>query len=47
MKLAVIFDSKTGNTQKAAEWIAEGMNQVENAEARVYSIHDIDQCVVN
>ena len=30
MKLAVIYDSKTGNTQKAAEWIAEGMNEVED-----------------
>ncbi len=25
MKLAVIYDSKTGNTKQAAEWIAEGM----------------------
>ena len=25
MKLAVIYDSKTGNTKQAAEWIARGM----------------------
>ena len=25
MKLCVIYDSKTGNTRQAAEWIAEGM----------------------
>ena len=43
MKLAVIYDSKSGNTQIAAEWIAEGINQVESAEARAFSIHDIDE----
>ena len=26
MKLAVIYDSRTGNTRQAAEWITEGMN---------------------
>ena len=43
MKLAVIYDSKTGNTKQAAEWIVEGMNQIENTEARVFSIHDTDE----
>ncbi len=43
MRLAVIYDSKTGNTRQAAEWITEGMNQTENIEARAFSIHDIDE----
>ena len=43
MKLTVIYDSKTGNTRQAAEWIAEGMNQAENTEAKAFSIHDIDE----
>ena len=34
MKLAVLYDSRTGNTKQAAEWIAEGMASVEGAEAR-------------
>ena len=28
MKLAVIYDTKTGTTKQAAEWIAEGMQKV-------------------
>ena len=27
MKLAVLYDSKSGNTKQAAEWIAAGMNE--------------------
>ena len=46
MKRAVIYDSKTGNTKKAAEWIAEGMNAVPGAEARTFSIHEIDEAFV-
>ena len=38
MKLAVIFDSKTGNTKQAGEWIVEGMNQVDGVEARAFLI---------
>lgn len=43
MKFAVVYDSKTGNTRQAAEWIAEGMNQAENTEAKAFSIYDIDE----
>ena len=43
MKLAVIYDSKTGKTKQAAEWIAEGMNNTADTEARAFSIHDIDE----
>ena len=42
MKLAVIYDSKTGNTRQAAEWIAEGMNRVPEAEARAFHIGEVD-----
>ncbi len=42
MKLAVLYDSKTGNTAQAAAWIAEGMNEVENVEAMAFSIEDAD-----
>ncbi len=43
MRFAVIYDSKTGNTRQAAEWIAEGMNGAENAEAKAFSIHEVDE----
>lgn len=43
MKLAVIYDSKTGNTRQAAEWIAEGMKREESIEAGAFSIHEIDE----
>ncbi len=43
MRFAVVYDSITGNTRQAAEWIAEGINQTENTEAKAFSIHDIDE----
>ena len=43
MKLAVIYDSKTGNTKQAAEWIAEGMNLAAGAEARTLAIGEVDE----
>ena len=43
MKLTVIYDSKTGNTKQAAEWIAEGMNKVAETEAKAFSINEIDE----
>ncbi len=46
MKFSVIYDSKTGNTKQAAEWIAEGMNRTADADARAFSIHDIDETFV-
>lgn len=42
MDLAVIYDSKTGNTQKAAEWIASGMRAVEGVNARTFCIADTE-----
>lgn len=42
MKLSVIYDSKTGNTKQAAEWIAEGMARVPDVEARSFHIGEVD-----
>ncbi|MCR4956231.1 MAG: flavodoxin domain-containing protein [Lachnospiraceae bacterium] len=42
MKLAVIYDSKTGNTKKAANWIVEGMSEVEGIMAKAFSIDEVD-----
>ena len=42
MKLAVVFDSKTGNTKQAAEWIAEGMRRVPDINARAFHISEVD-----
>ncbi len=46
MKLAVVYDSKTGNTGKAAEWIVEGMSQVSSVEARSFSLESVDEAYV-
>ncbi len=43
MKAAVIFDSKTGNTKMAAEWIVEGMKNVDGVDARAFSVHSVDE----
>ena len=32
MKLVVIYHSETENTKQAAEWIADGMNEVSGLE---------------
>ena len=42
MKLSVIYHTRTGHTKLGAEWIAEGMNRIEGAEAKVFSIDDVD-----
>jgi len=46
MKLAVIYDSKTGNTKQAAEWIVQGMNEVEGVEAAAFGIDAVDEAFV-
>ena len=43
MKLAVIVDSKTGNTRQAADWIVQGMNQVEGMEAKAFTIPEVNE----
>ena len=39
---AIIYDSKTGTTKQAAEWIAEGMQEAFDAEAKCFSIQETD-----
>lgn len=46
MKLAVIVDSKTGNTRQAADWIVQGMNRVEDMEAKAFTLPDVDEAFV-
>ena len=36
MKMSVIYHSKSDNTKNMAEIIVEGMNLVENAQARLF-----------
>ena len=47
MKIAVIYDSRTGNTKQAAVWIIEGMRSVFGIDARAFSIRDVDDGFVN
>ncbi|SFG57805.1 NAD(P)H dehydrogenase (quinone) [Lachnospiraceae bacterium C7] len=46
MKLAIVYDSKTDNTKKAAEWIAEGMEKVEGVEAKAFHVNEVDEAFV-
>lgn len=46
MKLAVLYDSKTGNTAKMAEQIAEGAMEVPFVEAKAFSINAVDETFV-
>ena len=46
MKLSIVYDSKTGNTAKMAEYIIEGVAQVAGAEAKAFSIESIDEAYV-
>ena len=43
MKMSVIYHSRTGNTEKMAELVAQGMNSVAGAEARIFSIDNVDE----
>lgn len=42
MKLSILYFSKTGNTKKAAEYIASGMKSVQDIEVGLYDIDHID-----
>ena len=46
MKLSVIYDSRTGNTKRCAEWIAAGMSRVACVEAKTFSTKDVDEAFV-
>ncbi len=43
MNLAVIYDTKTGNTKKAAEWIVSGMTEISGVEAKAFSVESVDK----
>lgn len=43
MKTTVLYYSKSGNTKKMAEIIAEGMSSVEGVSAKTFSIDEIDE----
>lgn len=42
MKVLVVFDTKSGNTQKVAELIADGINSVESNETKVANVKNVD-----
>lgn len=42
MKAAIVFDSRTHTTEKAATFIAEGLKSVDDIEARCFSIDEAD-----
>ncbi len=46
MKLAVIYDSKSGNTKQAGEWITEGMHSIKDDEAKSFPIDSVDEAFV-
>jgi len=43
MKIAVIYHSETGNTERMAELVAEGCRKVPEIEAKTMSIADVDK----
>lgn len=43
MKLAVVYDTKTGNTAKMAEYVIEGITSVNGAEAKAFPIIEVDE----
>ena len=43
MNLAVIYDSITGNTKMAAEWIISGMNEMTGVNAKSFPIQTVDE----
>ena len=42
MRLAIVYDTKTGNTAKMAEYLIEGFTAVEGAEAKAFPITAVD-----
>lgn len=43
MKLAIVYYTETGNTQKAAEFVAEGMKKAEGVEVALFPLDAIDE----
>lgn len=46
MKMTVFYYSKTGNTAKMAQAIADGMQTVDGVEAKTFSIDSVDEAWV-
>jgi len=42
MKIAIVYFSQTGNTQKVADLIAEGAKKIENVDVKSMSVEEID-----
>jgi NAD(P)H dehydrogenase (quinone) len=42
MKIAIIYHSETGNTDKVAKLVAKGAEKVEGVETKCMSINDVD-----
>ena len=43
MRLAIVYDTQTGNTAKMAEYLIEGFTAVEGAEAKAFPITAADE----
>ena len=41
-KISVIYDSKTGNTEAVAGYMADGMNSVDGVEAKAFLYSEVD-----
>ena len=46
MQISIIYDSKTGNTAKAAQYIIEGIEKVEGIYGKAFHIDNIDETYV-
>ena len=42
MKIAIVYFSKTGNTQKMAEVVKTGVEKVEGCQARLFDLNHVD-----
>ena len=42
LKAAIVYDSRTGHTAKAAAYIGEGIQKVARIEVRSFSIYELD-----
>ena len=42
MNVLVVYETKFGNTKKAAETIAEGMKEVEQINTEIINVHDVE-----
>ena len=47
MKISILYFSKSGNTQKMAQAIADGVQSVEGVEAKVFSLEQSENDFVN